>query len=75
MHSRNTHPILNASEMSVPGIPITTVPDALEQYKTLIRHVHGEPVMMRRAMRLAFRSLNPAESKELRDWLTHRYVL
>jgi hypothetical protein len=26
-------------------------------------------------MRLAFRSLNPAESKELRDWLSNRYVL
>lgn len=72
---RKRPPIHNLSEMSVPGIPITSVPDALEQYKTLIRHVHGEPVMMRRAMRLAFRSLNPAESKELRDWLSNRYVL
>lgn len=61
--------------MSIPGIPIHNVPSALEQYKTLIRHVHGEPVMMRRAMRLAFRSLDPGESKELRDWLANRYAL
>ena len=50
-------------------------PSALEQYKTLIRHVHAEPVMIRRAMRIAFRNLNPTESIELRDWLENRYQL
>ena len=59
--------------MSIPCIPITQAPSALEQYKTLIRHVHGEPVMIRRAMRIAFRSLNPNESLELRDWLQARH--
>ena len=38
----------------------------LEQYKTLRRHVHAEPVMIRRAMRIAFRNLSPKESIELR---------
>ncbi|MBL6866095.1 MAG: hypothetical protein ISQ97_03250 [Flavobacteriales bacterium] len=61
--------------MSITGIPIPQAPSALEQYKTLIRHVHGEPVMIRRAMRIAFRSLNPKESIELRDWLEGRYQL
>tara|TARA_B110000503_G_C7110664_1_gene397947 strand:+ start:227 stop:412 length:186 start_codon:yes stop_codon:yes gene_type:complete len=61
--------------MSIPGFPITHAPSALEQYKTLIRHVHGEPVMIRRAMRIAFRSLSPLESIELRDWLEARYHL
>jgi len=50
-------------------------PSALEQYKTLIRHVHAEPVMIRRAMRIAFRNLNPKESIELRNWLENRYSL
>ena len=45
--------------MSITGIPIPHAPSALEQYKTLIRHVHGEPVMIRRAMRIAFRSSEP----------------
>ncbi|MDE0871814.1 MAG: hypothetical protein OSA37_07845 [Flavobacteriales bacterium] len=61
--------------MSIPGIPIPHAPSVLEQYKTLIRHVHGEPVMIRRAMRIAFRSLSPIESIELRDWLQSRYQL
>ena len=61
--------------MSIPGIPLTHAPSALEQYKTLIRHVHGEPVMIRRAMRIAFRSLSSMESIELRDWLEARYNL
>lgn len=61
--------------MSIPGIPISHAPCALEQYKMLIRHVHGEPVMIRRAMRIAFRSLSPNESLELRDWLQNRYNL
>jgi len=61
--------------MTTPGIPIMHTPTALEQYKTLIRHVHAEPVMIRRAMRIAFRNLNPKESIELRDWLQNRYQL
>lgn len=61
--------------MSITGIPIMHSPSALEQYKTLIRHVHAEPVMIRRAMRIAFRNLSPKESIELRDWLENRYQL
>jgi len=61
--------------MSIPGIPIMHSPSALEQYKTLIRYVHAEPVMIRRAMRIAFRQLSPKESIELRDWLENRYSL
>ena len=57
------------------GIPMQHPPTVLEQYKALIRHVHGEPVMLRRAMRLAFRSLSPVESRELRDWISARYAL
>ncbi|MEY5043352.1 MAG: hypothetical protein RJA19_579 [Bacteroidota bacterium] len=50
-------------------------PNELEQYKVLIRHVHGEPVMLRRALRLAFRNLSPQESILLRDWLQAHYAL
>lgn len=61
--------------MSIPGIPLLVTPTALEQYQTLIRHVHAEPVMLRRAMRLAFKSLTPPESTDLRDWLQERYAM
>ncbi len=50
-------------------------PNELEQYKVLIRHVHGEPVMLRRALRLAFRNLSPTESVLLRDWLQANYAI
>jgi hypothetical protein len=66
---------LKQHRMAPHGIPLHHPPTVLEQYKALIRHVHGEPVMLRRAMRLAFRTLSPGESRELRDWLSARYAL
>lgn len=61
--------------MNIPGVPLDHAPSALEQYKSLIRHVHAEPVMMRRAMRLAFRSLPQQDSVVLRDWIQTHYTL
>ena len=61
--------------MNIPGVPLDHAPSALEQYKSLIRHVHAEPVMMRRAMRLAFRSLPQHETLALRDWIQAHYSL
>lgn len=67
--------IRNSSTMNFPGVPLDHTPSILEQYKSLIRHVHGEPIMMRRAMRLAFRSLPQQESVALRDWIQAHYSL
>jgi hypothetical protein len=61
--------------MNLNGVPLDHAPSALEQYKSLIRHVHAEPVMMRRAMRLAFRSLPQQETVALRDWIQTHYAL
>ncbi len=61
--------------MNHSGVPLDHAPSALEQYKSLIRHVHAEPVMMRRAMRLAFRTLPQQETVALRDWIQTHYAL
>jgi len=67
--------IRNSCNMNFPGVPLDHTPSILEQYKSLIRHVHAEPIMMRRAMRLAFRSLPQQESVALRDWIQAHYSL
>ena len=61
--------------MTLPGIPLQHQPDRLKEFQTLIRHVYQEPTQMRRALRLAFKELPPAEAQALRDWVERRFSL
>ena len=62
-------------DMTISGIPLQHEPDRLKEFQTLIRHVYQEPTQMRRALRLAFKELPPAEAQALRDWVERRFSL
>ena len=62
--------------MSITGIPIMHSPSALEQYKTLIRHVHAGAGDDPESDANCFSEPEPeGVHRKLRDWLENRYQL
>lgn len=57
------------------SIITNVVPDRLSQFKQLIRHVHDEPTLLRKALRIASKELSNDDIIKLRNWAIARFPL